>query len=188
MSDFKVKVFDNFLSNDEVDLLHYIASESDAWENAGSPFWDNRSIGLGTIKSVYGDAFYNLLIAIGKRIQGAIIQEYSVSETYPDLINIIRWFPGMSQPPHADDMTNVVDQDHSAFHHREFGAIIYLNDNYHGGETYYPQHNFAIKPKAGSLAIHPGTPEYLHGVTEISGGIRYTISSFWTSDRSKSIV
>jgi hypothetical protein len=92
----------------------------------------------------------------------------------------------MEQPPHADDMTNAKSENENSldwFAHREYGAIIYLNDNYNGGHTYYPNHNFDIKPEAGKLAVHPGNPEHLHGVTKVSDEIRYTLASFWTQDK-----
>jgi hypothetical protein len=82
-------------------------------------------------------------------------------------------------------MTNA-HEDHKEslewFNHREYGAIIYLNDNYSGGHTYYPNHNFDIAPAVGKLAIHPGDPEHLHGVSKIEDGVRYTLASFWTQD------
>lgn len=43
-------------------------------------------------------------------------------------------------------------------------AIIYLNDN--DGETSFPQLNYSVKPKQGSVVIFPPNWQYLH-----SGGI-----------------
>ena len=36
----------------------------------------------------------------------------------------------------------------------EYGIILYWNDNYEGGELYYPDIDFKIKPSAGTLIIH----------------------------------
>jgi hypothetical protein len=88
----------------------------------------------------------------------------------------------MSQPPHADDMT---DTNISGFEHRSFGSIIYLNNDYLGGHTYYPNFDIEIIPEAGKLAVHPGDPNHLHGVTKIENGIRYTVASFWTTEKEK---
>jgi hypothetical protein len=33
------------------------------------------------------------------------------------------------------------------------------------------------------LAMHKGTPDYMHGVTKIENSIRYTIASFWTFEK-----
>jgi hypothetical protein len=32
------------------------------------------------------------------------------------------------------------------------------------------------------LAVHPGDPEHLHGVTKVENGMRYTLASFWTQE------
>ena len=57
----------------------------------------------------------------------------------------------------------------------EFGYQIFLNDDFNGGETFYPEDNFYIKPKPGHLVIFK-TSE-LHGVTVVEGNPRYTITS-----------
>jgi hypothetical protein len=76
--------------------------------------------------------------------------------------------------------------DHITHKHREYGSIVYLNNNFSGGETFYPQHNISIVPKPGMLAIHPADSNHMHGVSEIKDGIRYTIASFWTFDKERS--
>jgi hypothetical protein len=121
---------------------------------------------------------------IRKKIKKIIELEYgNGKEVYADLIQIVRWFPGMEQQPHADDMKNIDDAD-KWFNHRDFGAILYLNDDYEGGITYYPEYELGIIPKSGRLAIHPGDSDHLHGVTKIENVNRYTIASFWTFDKS----
>lgn len=60
-----------------------------------------------------------------------------------------------------------------------YATIIYLNDNYVGGELFFENFNFSIKPKAGSLLIFPGTEEFNHGVKHVQPGpIRYVIVGF----------
>jgi hypothetical protein len=114
------------------------------------------------------------------RCKEKIKELYDVEDVYSDTLQIVRWFPEMEQPPHADDMTNT---DIKGLEHRAYGSIIYLNDNYEGGKTYYPNFDVSITPKVGNLAIHPGDPEHLHGVTKIQDGMRYTIASFWTLNK-----
>jgi len=61
----------------------------------------------------------------------------------------------------------------------EKAVIIYLNDNYNGGELFFPDHNFEIKPPAKSMIIFPGTENYMHGVKEVlDGPTRYVMPSF----------
>jgi hypothetical protein len=56
-------------------------------------------------------------------------------------------------------------------------TLIYLNDNYEGGEIYFPGHDLEIKPKAGMFITFPGNPNYVHGVHAASEN-RYTLSMF----------
>jgi hypothetical protein len=57
--------------------------------------------------------------------------------------------------------------------------ILYLNDDYEGGELFFPDFKFQIKPKPGMLVSFPGNTHYLHGVTKTSGNTRYSCS-LWT--------
>jgi hypothetical protein len=180
---FNPKVVSNFLSKEDCEYVVTTVSKVDTWEGAGNDFWSNRALGLPNLRKNIDPKVADIVAEATIKVKNAIMFEYGLDkEVYADLTQIIRWFPGMEQPPHADDMTNT---EHRGFEHRVFGAIIYLNDNYSGGHTYYPEHNFEVIPKAGNLAIHPGDPEHLHGVTKIEDSTRYTIASFWTFDKSK---
>lgn len=57
-------------------------------------------------------------------------------------------------------------------------SVIYLNDDYEGGELYFKDRGVSIKPKAGQLIGFPGNRHYKHGVTEIIGKDRFTLSSW----------
>lgn len=179
---FNVKVVEDLLSSNEIKDLVDFASSIEQWEEGGGEFWSNRSLNAVNVYQNHSKEIGKLLYDIRTRIHDAIVREYSLTEeVYPDLTQIVRWFPGQEQPPHADDMTD--SKDTEWFHHRHFGAIIYLNDNYRGGHTFYPQHNFEVIPKPGMLALHPGDTEHYHGVTKVEDSIRYTIASFWTLDK-----
>lgn len=60
----------------------------------------------------------------------------------------------------------------------EISGLIYINDDYDGGEIYFPDTDVLIKPKPGQLVMFPSGHQYRHGVTEIKNGERYTFS-FW---------
>lgn len=57
--------------------------------------------------------------------------------------------------------------------------IIYLNDDFEGGELFFPDFGIDIKPKPGMLAVFPGNINYLHGVRKVVGNTRYT-GTLWT--------
>ncbi len=60
-----------------------------------------------------------------------------------------------------------------------YATIIYLNDNYNGGELFFSNKNIEVKPKPGSLVIFPGTQEFNHGVRHVKAGpLRYVLVGF----------
>lgn len=177
---FNANIVDNFLSDKEIkEILDFISTITQ-WHDAGDEFWKGRVIDCKSIYDIYDKEIGILLYEIKERIKKQIQVFYNLDKPiYADCFQIIRWFPGMEQPPHADDMSNV-PQAGEYFNQRKFGSIIYLNQNYIGGHTFYPELNIDIKPKSGKLVIHPGDVEHTHGVSQIQENIRYTIASFWT--------
>ena len=69
----------------------------------------------------------------------------------------------------------------------EYAALTYLNDDYEGGEIYFPNFDLQIKPLPGELIFFPGTQHYMHGVNEIIAGNRYALMTFFTTPKIKYI-
>lgn len=179
---FKAKTFENFIDKKDIDMLLLFAEETESWES-GSGVWKDRVINPEFMILRGRKDLAIVMNQIREKIKSTLEAEYgNGKEIYCDLIQLIRWFPGMEQPPHADDMKNVPDAS-DWFHHRDFGVILYLNDNYQGGHTYYPDYDFDITPVSNMLAAHPGDDDHMHGVTKVEGGMRYTVASFWTFDK-----
>jgi prolyl 4-hydroxylase len=176
---FNGKIIEDFISKENCSYLINAAVASDLWQTAGHEFWDNRTINY-TNMIVFDKKAADIMIDVLVRCQQSIKESYGLEKIYPDLLQVIRWFPGMQQAPHADDMSNTDITGHA---HRAFGSVLYLNDDYEGGHTYYPNFNFDITPKAGTLAFHPADVAHLHGVTEVKDSIRYTVASFWTKQK-----
>ena len=59
-----------------------------------------------------------------------------------------------------------------------YNSIIYLNDDFEGGEFIAPQLNASISPIPGRLIIFDGSTVE-HGIKPISGNTRYTIIFWW---------
>jgi hypothetical protein len=96
---------------------------------------------------------------------------------YPETVNLVSWPPGLEMTPH-------VDQD-LGFEQRMFAAVGYLNDDYEGGEIYFPEIGQSIKPKAGMMvAFHCG-PRHRHGVRATQGSLRYTFPTWFTERKDR---
>jgi predicted 2-oxoglutarate/Fe(II)-dependent dioxygenase YbiX len=53
--------------------------------------------------------------------------------------------------------------------------VLYVNDNYEGGEIYFPRFDLEVKPEAGDLVIFPSTYIYEHASKPIISGTKYAI-------------
>ena len=95
---------------------------------------------------------------------------------------IVRWLPGQLQNPHADkELHDGPDAGQpNDFPWYDLSGLFYLNDDYEGGELYFPLQNIEFKPKPGGAYFFPGDKNFIHGVREIKSGIRYVIPFFWT--------
>lgn len=62
---------------------------------------------------------------------------------------------------------------------REFATILYLNDDFDGGELYFPDHGIEYSPRQGSLVLFSGGSGNLHGVKEVLNKDRHTLIGFW---------
>lgn len=59
----------------------------------------------------------------------------------------------------------------------EFSTVMYLNheSEYDGGVIYFPNQDFSYKPKQYSAVFFPSAgTEYVHGITTVTRGERYT--------------
>jgi hypothetical protein len=152
--------------------------------------WDNfKTDDIWSQRIIYSNQFpdfelnYKHFLVL---LQDKIKTDFSITkEIYPDYLGLVRWHAGDFQHPHAD---SEIDGQIHPYHWRHFGCIYYLNDDYEGGEIYFPNQNIELKPKPNTLIFFPGTLEFLHGVKPVTNGVRYTLSSFWTYDKQYSIV
>lgn len=66
----------------------------------------------------------------------------------------------------------------------EWSSVIYLSDpaDYEGGEIFFPNQDFSYKPRQYSAVFFPSAgTEYVHGITTVTSGHRYTLLYMHTS-------
>jgi predicted 2-oxoglutarate/Fe(II)-dependent dioxygenase YbiX len=127
-------------------------------------------------------------VDLASRTYGARLCVYGSTTESVNLGSINRWDTGDSLKLHADSenesCTTVL---HSYAGHDlppfliMYSALIYLNDDYEGGELCFPLHGIEIKPKPGTLIMFPGNCMYLHEVKKVLSGHRYTHNFFLSS-------
>jgi hypothetical protein len=95
----------------------------------------------------------------------------------PNTSHAQKWNVGGFANPHSDNSDNHGEP--NAFEINKYVGILYLNEDYDGGQLYFPDHDIEFKPNAYSYYVFPGGVENIHGVREITSGTRYTMVSFW---------
>ena len=86
-------------------------------------------------------------------------------EVMVNYFQIVRWPKNSFQEKHIDFINHC------------YTSIIYLNDNFEGGETVVEKRK--IQPKQGLMVLFSGN-HTLHGVNKIKKGNRYTIPCWYT--------
>jgi hypothetical protein len=83
---------------------------------------------------------------------------------------IQRMYNGVQLVSHHDQNT-----DESIIH----AAVIYINNDYNGGEIFWAKKDFEMKPNPGDLLLFGGDPEWEHGVRFVTEGPkRYVLPGF----------
>jgi Rps23 Pro-64 3,4-dihydroxylase Tpa1-like proline 4-hydroxylase len=68
--------------------------------------------------------------------------------------------------------------DHGPGYPRTVSAVVYLNDDYEGGELRFPRlDNLEIKPAAGDIVLFPSNYLYSHASKNIISGTKYSVAS-----------
>jgi hypothetical protein len=159
----------DFISEDDMVLLLDIAQNASE-EDWKKDYFENSDTIKDQTNYQWHDKALNidsdLKISLRDKIRSAIGTGFSVEQ----FITIQRHYAGSSLPEHLDRN-----------HEREpdYAIVLYLNDDYLGGELYFSKLNLEFKFSKGSLVIFDTHDDYIHGVKEIlEGPTRYVITSF----------
>jgi hypothetical protein len=186
-----IVALENFMTEEEINFLENAAKNITIWDVTESHVNEN-----GTV--VYDHNYWKDRVAtrpsldkndpeIGPVIKGLfeklkpVIEEFFNVKVRPTGETIVKWLPGQFQNPHADKELH--DGEDAGlpndFPYYDIASLFYLNEDYEGGELYFPLQGVQFKPKRGAAYFFPGDMNYVHGVTEIKNGLRFTCPFFW---------
>lgn len=89
----------------------------------------------------------------------------------PVYLGINKYNNGVHMGPHVDAYDGAQDKS-------TVSMVIYLNDNYEGGEIEFPNHGISIKPEAGSVVVF-ASEGVLHDPKPTVSGIKYMVPIFF---------
>lgn len=108
------------------------------------------------------------------KIFGEGLKNYT-EKTYPLRVQrdegytALKYEAGEFYKPHADA------EGGTSFDERQLSAILYLNDDYEGGELEFPKLGVKIKPKKGDLVFFPSNFCFVHASLPIVTGTKYAV-------------
>jgi len=187
--DGNVIIVEDFLSLEEVKMLDSFMRNFD-YDNLKEhdfKYWGKRLINDHQMKlnpgyeNVMNDIMPTLNIFL-ERTKVFLNKEDYEADWLPSPHNLIKMFNQSSGVRFQDDdsleMFIHIDNQPHMESPIMWGAVIYFNDDYEGGEIYYPDYEYLYKPKAGSMALHRGSTR--HGVKKVTSGERFCAASLVT--------
>jgi prolyl 4-hydroxylase len=163
---------ENFISHDEIDEFISVcnSSKEEDWY-----IWGKGSAWHGNILMPF--PIMDIFKVLDKRVSNLFS---SYSKIHP-LHSIHRLREGQNLPYHSDNGAS-----HERTENIIYGIVLYLNNDFSGGELDYWGLGVSYTPRPGSLVIHLGGLR--HGIKEVTSGTRYMITSFIEGDEKKPAV
>jgi len=90
---------------------------------------------------------------------------YNFKMEFMEAINFVKYNPGQHFSVHTDQGFS---------YNCTLSSILYLNDDYEGGELWFPYLEINFKPKKGDVIFFPSTFIYAHGAKPVISGTKYS--------------
>jgi hypothetical protein len=186
-----IQARENFMTEEELSFLSNAARTLDEWDVTethynedglviyDSGYWKDRVANTPTLDKK--DPKISMVIhEMVLRFKKEVDSFFNVNAV-PTSPAIVRWLPGQEQKPHADkELWENGTSGPNDFPYYDIAGLFYLNDDYEGGELYFPLQGIEFKPKPGAAYFFPGDKNFIHGVRPVISGIRYVVPFFWT--------
>lgn len=133
-------------------------------------------VDLGERRQEINDLVKNIFVELADKCVGRSLEWFEA----PDLM---RYREGGFYIRHADSQNmDANTRTWSKVIDRDLSLLIYLNDDFEGGELSLYKFNYQVWPKAGGVVMFPSDHRYLHQAEKVTKGVRYAIVS-WASVR-----
>jgi 2OG-Fe(II) oxygenase superfamily len=182
----RILVSENFLSLKEcaflIDLYDRYSELSPTRDSSGRPllhYYSLRDVDNDSASWVYGVSLQcKEKIEVGLR----------TPELFVDSVFLACLLPGDSHIPHADNQR----REHGRWlpNHtpqRDYTGLVYLNDNFTGGELVFPDRDVVIIPKPGLFVGFPSNHKFVHAVPNVLSGKRYSLPVWFTVNSAKAM-
>lgn len=102
-------------------------------------------------------------------------KRFNFKMEYMEAINFVRYEVGQHFQVHSDDGFS---------YSCTVSSVGYFNDNYEGGEIWFPQQDITFKPEKGDIILFPSNYMYSHASLPVIDGVKYSaVTMFDYNDR-----
>lgn len=122
----------------------------------------------GVVQNIHNQMYLLLLAAT---IPYA--KKNDIDQLFHEDYNMLRYSGGQGYKAHYDGTTGMG---------RSVSAIVYLNNDYVGGEVEFVKFGVKIKPEPGMLLLFPSNYAYTHIAHPVTEGTKYALVT-WIHDR-----
>ena len=109
---------------------------------------------------------------------------YGVEISGYETPQFLRYGVGGMYEPHIDGESMWMKEDGTKVWRksveRDLSLVLYLNDDFEGGEFVFPDLGIRVTPRAGLLLCFPSSHHYRHGVMPVTKGERLAVVSWMT--------
>lgn len=125
---------------------------------------------------------------ISDRARTQIEAYFGETLVQPKQFAMRKWIVGDEQAPHSDVghssgilIFSPTQGEHGplSIHQYDIASVLYFNNDFTGGQTYFEYQGIEIRPRPGMLIAFPTSHQYLHGVTPVTSGNRYVMTAFY---------
>lgn len=121
--------------------------------------------------------------AVRRAFQQHASAAFGQSMAWMETPQVLRYEAGGLYGPHSDsDHFNPAEGVWQKVLDRDASLLLYLNQDYTGGELEFAQFNYRYQPQTGDLLYFPSHGHYAHQAMPVQGGVRYVIVS-WAAMR-----
>jgi hypothetical protein len=182
----RVLVLENILSLQECRLLSALYDQYS--ELASSRDYNCRPLldyyALRGVDSNSARWIYGITLRCKAKIEGYL----STPELFVESFFVACLLAGDSHIAHADNER----REHGRWvpNHtpqRDYTGLVYLNDDFTGGELVFPGRDLVITPKPGLLVGFPSNHKFVHAVPKVLSGKRYSLPVWFTVNSTKAM-
>lgn len=161
-------------SGERLTVIDRQKSTADKIVKVEDPRRVSERVNLGARRDELNQLIKQLYLDVSRRFLGQELDWYEAPE-------LMRYRPGGLYVRHADSQN--MNPDSRLWHKcidRDLSLLIYLNDDFEGGQLHFSKFNYWVQPQPGMVVLFPSDNRYMHEAEYVTSGERFVIVS-WAS-------